>query len=68
MQEWEADESEHAEATVAQCDTAPPVSIDKARRLLSYQPRYTSLQSVAESLDWLVEHDRLDLEGARVPH
>ena len=35
--------------------------LPKARRLLRYSPRYTSLEAVAESLDWLIEHGRLDL-------
>ena len=33
---------------------SPCASIAKARRLLGYAPRYTSLQAVAESLAWLV--------------
>lgn len=33
---------------------SPNASIDKARRLLGYQPRYTSLQAVREALDWLI--------------
>lgn len=43
------------------------VSIDKATRLLRYCPRYTSLQAVAESLEWLVQHGRLDLGRLRPP-
>ena len=35
---------------------SPNASIDKARRLINYQPRYTSLEAVHESLDWLIEH------------
>jgi nucleoside-diphosphate-sugar epimerase len=31
-------------------------SIEKARRVLGYQPRYTPLEVVRESLDWLIEH------------
>ena len=30
-------------------------SIAKGQRLLDYQPRYTSLQAVFESVDWLVK-------------
>jgi nucleoside-diphosphate-sugar epimerase len=32
---------------------SPHCSIEKARRLLGYEPRYTSLQAVAESVAWL---------------
>jgi nucleoside-diphosphate-sugar epimerase len=35
---------------------SPNCSIDKAKRLLGYQPRYSSLQALQESVDWLVEN------------
>lgn len=35
------------------------MSIDKARSLLGYAPRYTSAQAVREAVDWLVENDAL---------
>lgn len=34
---------------------SPNCSIAKARRLLGYEPRYTSLEAVGESLGWLIE-------------
>jgi nucleoside-diphosphate-sugar epimerase len=34
---------------------SPNCSIAKARTLLGYEPRYSSLQAVRESLDWLVD-------------
>ncbi len=36
-------------------------SIDKARRLLEYAPRYSSLEAVRESVFWLIEHGQLEL-------
>jgi nucleoside-diphosphate-sugar epimerase len=33
---------------------SPNCSIAKARTLLGYEPRYSSLQAVRESLDWLI--------------
>jgi nucleoside-diphosphate-sugar epimerase len=36
---------------------SPNASIEKARRLLGYQPRYQSLEAVFESLEWLSRHD-----------
>jgi nucleoside-diphosphate-sugar epimerase len=36
---------------------SPNCSIAKARRLLGYHPRYSSLQAVRESVDWLIEHE-----------
>ncbi len=35
---------------------SPNCSIEKARRDLGYNPRYTSLQAIHESLQWLIEH------------
>jgi nucleoside-diphosphate-sugar epimerase len=43
-----------AKATWDHIAHSPCVSIAKARRLLDYQPRYTSLQAVKESLAWLI--------------
>jgi nucleoside-diphosphate-sugar epimerase len=34
---------------------SPNCSIAKARTLLGYEPRYSSLEAVRESLDWLIE-------------
>jgi nucleoside-diphosphate-sugar epimerase len=45
-----------AEATWDHIAHSPNCSIEKARRLLGYAPRYSSLQAVCESVDWLVEH------------
>jgi nucleoside-diphosphate-sugar epimerase len=38
---------------------SPHCSIEKARRLLGYQPRYTSLEAVAEAVDRLVADGRV---------
>jgi nucleoside-diphosphate-sugar epimerase len=35
---------------------SPCCSIRKAQRLLDYQPRYTSLEALRESVDWLVSN------------
>ncbi|GAB3999565.1 NAD-dependent epimerase/dehydratase family protein [Nocardioides marmoraquaticus] len=37
------------------------LSIEKGRRLLGYAPAYEPDAAVLESLQWLVDHDRLDL-------
>lgn len=42
---------------------SPNCSIAKAQRLLNYQPRYSSLQAVQESVKWLIDHDRLDISS-----
>jgi len=51
---------EDAEATWEHISRSPSVSIDKARRLLGYVPRYTSLQAVAEAVHWLERKGELD--------
>ncbi|MFQ3647986.1 MAG: NAD-dependent epimerase/dehydratase family protein [Anaerolineae bacterium] len=33
---------------------SPNCSIEKAKRMIRYQPRYTSLEAIFESLEWLV--------------
>ncbi len=48
--------AEEAAATWDHIAHSPSCSIEKARRLLGYQPRYSSLQAVCESVDWIVGH------------
>jgi nucleoside-diphosphate-sugar epimerase len=47
---------EEAAATWDHIAHSPNCSIAKPRRLLDYQPRFSSLEAVYESLRWLVEH------------
>jgi len=55
--EWRTTVAEaEANATWDHIARSPNASIDKARRLLGYQPRYTSLQAVYESVMWLIAH------------
>jgi len=55
--EWRGTVSkEDAAATWDHIAHCPNCSIAKARRLLDYQPRYSSLEAVHESLTWLIEH------------
>ena len=59
--EWEAQNSkEDAAMTHSHLIHSPSASIEKARRLLRYEPKYTSLEAVRESVDWLFEHGRID--------
>ena len=46
-----------AEMTWSHIAHSPNCSIAKARRLLDYQPRYTSLQAVFEAVDWLIRQE-----------
>ncbi|MBA3943272.1 MAG: NAD(P)-dependent oxidoreductase [Herpetosiphonaceae bacterium] len=52
---------EEATATWDHIAHSPNCSIAKAQRLLEYRPRYTSLQAVEESLQWLIDHDEVKL-------
>ncbi len=46
---------EEAAATWDHIAHSPNCSIEKARRLLDYRPRYSSLEAVSESLRWLID-------------
>lgn len=57
-EEWRATVPDgDAEMTWSHIAHSPNCSIAKARRLLDYQPRYTSLQGVFESVDWLIRQE-----------
>jgi nucleoside-diphosphate-sugar epimerase len=62
---WEAWRStvsdEEATATEDHIRHSPNCSIGKAQRLLDYRPRYTSLQAVQESVQWLIEQGTVTL-------
>jgi nucleoside-diphosphate-sugar epimerase len=54
-EEWRQTVTEQdANATWDHIAHSPNCSIEKARRLLAYQPRYTSLEAVQESVNWLI--------------
>lgn len=60
--EWRQTVSEtEAQATWDHIAHSPNASIEKARRLLHYQPRYSSLAAIRESVDALVESGRWTL-------
>jgi nucleoside-diphosphate-sugar epimerase len=50
---------EDASATWDHIAHSPNCSIAKARKLIGYQPRYTSLQGVFEAVNWLMEQGKL---------
>jgi nucleoside-diphosphate-sugar epimerase len=60
-EEWRAGVSAAvAQATWDHIAHSPNCSMAKARRLLGFQPRYTSLQAVYEALSWLIAHGEVD--------
>jgi nucleoside-diphosphate-sugar epimerase len=51
--------ADEARATWDHIAHSPNCSIDKARRAIEYNPRYTSLQAVQESVAWLMEDGKM---------
>jgi nucleoside-diphosphate-sugar epimerase len=59
-EEWRGTVSrEEADATWDHIAHSPNASIEKARRLLEYAPRYRSLEAVREAVAWLIENGRV---------
>lgn len=59
-EEWrKAASKEDAAATWDHILHSSCCCIDKARRILGYQPRYTSLEAVKESITWLIQNGRI---------
>ncbi|GAA0455043.1 hypothetical protein Ade02nite_03610 [Paractinoplanes deccanensis] len=54
-------EAEAAQASWEHLSRNHYFSIDKARTLLGYAPRYQPEEAVLESVRWLVHHDRLEV-------
>ena len=55
--------TEHAIATREHIERSVTASIERARSVLDYAPRYSSLEALHESLRWLVEHGQADVAG-----
>jgi nucleoside-diphosphate-sugar epimerase len=53
----------HAAVTRDHIERGIAASIERARTVLGYTPRYSSLEALYESLRWLVEHDQVDVGG-----
>ncbi len=53
---------EYAEQTWSHIAHSPNASIAKARHLLRYTPRYTSLQAIREAVDWLIAEKIVTVE------
>lgn len=63
FEEWKRSElPADAEQTWDHIAHSPNASIEKARRLLGYAPRFSSLDAVHESVDWLIRDGRLSVE------
>jgi nucleoside-diphosphate-sugar epimerase len=54
---------EFRESGISHVKHSSNASIEKAARFLNYQPRYTSLDAVAESVGWLIKQNQLHFDG-----
>jgi nucleoside-diphosphate-sugar epimerase len=57
----------HAEATREHTFRSITASIDRARQVLGYAPRYSSLEALHEALAWLVADGQADVGGQPFP-
>jgi nucleoside-diphosphate-sugar epimerase len=55
--------AEHAAVTRDHAGRSIAASIDRAREVLGYRPRYSSLDALHESLRWLVANGHVDVGG-----
>ena len=62
-EEWKHTVSlEEAEATWDHITHSPCCSIVKAEHLLNYRPRYSSLQAIYEAVNWMIQHNVIQLD------
>jgi nucleoside-diphosphate-sugar epimerase len=54
---------EHVAETRAHIERSIAASITRARSVLDYAPRYSSLEALREALHWMVDHDVADVGG-----
>ena len=60
FEEWaKGQDAGDAEATWEHIARSPCHSIEKARKLIGYAPRYSSLAAVQESVSWLIEQGHI---------
>lgn len=57
--------AEFAETSLAHVGRSQSMSIEKARRLLGYSPRYSSLEAVREAMAWQEAHGLLTLPDGK---
>jgi len=53
--------AEHAATSREHVGRSIAASIDRARHVLGYQPRYSSLEALHESLRWLVANGHVEV-------
>ncbi len=58
---------DNAEATREHTMRSIAASIDRAREILGYEPRYTSLEALHEALAWLIANGQADIGDQLLP-
>ncbi|WP_433286220.1 NAD-dependent epimerase/dehydratase family protein [Pseudonocardia sp. CA-142604] len=58
--------AEHAGTTREHVSRSISASIERARTLLGFAPRYTALEALREALEWLVANGQVDLESSNL--
>lgn len=58
---------EHAETTREHTFRGITASIDRARQVLGYAPRYSTLEALNEALAWLAANGQVDVGGQPFP-
>jgi nucleoside-diphosphate-sugar epimerase len=56
----------NADATYDHISRSPSMSIERARTDLGYSPKHTSLQAIAEGLQWLITDGQLEVDGRQL--
>jgi nucleoside-diphosphate-sugar epimerase len=58
---------DNAEGTREHTMRSIAASIDRARKILGYEPRYTSLEALHEALAWLIDNGQADIGDQLLP-
>ena len=67
FEEWKRSVGEvEAATTLEHIRHSPSASIDRARRLLRFEPRYSSLEAIHQALQWLIDTGELDVAGTEL--
>jgi nucleoside-diphosphate-sugar epimerase len=60
FEDWKKGQTaDDAQATWEHISRSPSHSVDKARRLLGWEPRHSSLDAAKEAVTWLIDHGKI---------
>lgn len=61
--EFRAENGDHADASWEHLSRSHVCSIDQARSRLGYEPAYSAEESARQAVEWMIDHDDLDVGG-----